>query len=151
MTTDKQLTANDIKGDLAQRTRCQICTRNFSQVVPRIVQLDKKETVDGNRRAVSAVCEECEKKGIQPAFAYRKFIASDGTVLLVEQRVEDLPDFAPASARSTSGSKVRRGGRRSSKGTRGTRANIKKTTPTETPTDTEGATAAAKASITTLE
>jgi hypothetical protein len=144
---DKQLTANDIKGELAQRLRCPGCTRNFAQVEGRnVVTLDRKETIDGNRRAISVVCNDCKKENRQPAFAFRKFTASDGTTLVLEARVEDLPDLAPNSGRSASTStRKSRGSRKTSTRTKRTRA----TTPTTTPT-AEGSRKAAEPTVTTI-
>jgi hypothetical protein len=151
---DKQLTANDIKGELAQRLRCPGCTRNFAQVAGRnVLTLDKKETIDGNRRAISVVCDDCKREGRQPAFAFRKFTASDGTTLVLEARVEDLPDLTPSSAKATRTRSVKTRTKRAGRKGRGNRAasSNTKTTPTVTPTDKEGATAAAKPTVTTLE
>jgi hypothetical protein len=150
MTNDKQLTAADIKGDLAQRLRCPVCTIPFSQTAGRNkIELDKLENRDSGRRAISFICDDCKKKDRKPDYALRLIVASDGSQIVNEIRVEDLPD--PGAAR-TSGkghsekpAKTRRGRQTGSRGRRN---------KTETEQQDEGEDeqlAAAGSQVTTLD
>jgi len=137
--TGRQVTAADIKGDLAQRLRCPGCTRTFSQVEGRNkIDLDRNETKEGGRRAITFVCDECKEKNIPPVFAFRLVGG-----LVQEIRVEDLPDLAPASSSKAS----RAVNKRSSTNTRKRRSS--RTSPTEEPTsnDARGAAGASAPSI----
>ena len=90
---DKFSTA-DIKGDVAQRLRCPGCTRTFAQVEGRNkVELDRKETMGGDRHAITFVCNECRDNDTAPVFAFRLVGG-----LIQEVRVEDLPDLSPSKA-----------------------------------------------------
>ena len=89
--TNRQVTAADIKGDLAQRLRCPGCTRTFAQVEGRNkVELDRKETMEGGRHAITFVCNECKDNDRAPVFAFRLVGG-----LIQEVRIEDLPDLIP--------------------------------------------------------
>jgi hypothetical protein len=135
----RQVSAADIKGELAQRLRCPGCTRTFAQVEGRNkVELDRKETMGGDRRAITFVCNECKENDRLPVFAFRLVGG-----LIQEVRVEDLPDLH-ASTKSTA--KAPRG--RQSGGTN-TRKRRTRTTPTESPTsdDARGAAASIAPSI----
>jgi hypothetical protein len=146
---DRQLTASDIKGDLAQRLRCPVCTVPFNQVQGRNkIDIEKQETKESSRKAISFICDGCKEKGIQPDTAFRLIIASDGTQIINEVRVEDLPALGTASARSDAPRRTRTASRRA-KATRGGRRE-KKTTPTEQPT-APGALEAARPKIATLD
>ena len=86
-----KLAPADIKGDLAQRLRCPGCTRTFAQVEGRNkVELDRKETMEGGRRAITFVCNECKDNDRAPVFAFRLVGG-----LIQEVRIEDLPDLIP--------------------------------------------------------
>lgn len=112
--TNRQVTAADIKGDLAQRLRCPGCTRTFAQVEGRNkVELDRKETMEGGRHAITFVCNECKENNRDPVFAFRLVGG-----LIQEVRIEDLPDLSPSKStakatRGRQGTNTRR--RRSSK------------------------------------
>jgi hypothetical protein len=136
--TNRQVTAADIKGDLAQRLRCPGCTRTFAQVEGRNkVELDRKETMEGGRRAITFVCNECKEKDRAPVFAFRLVGG-----LVQEIRVEDLPDLS-SSTKSTGRAASKRGG------TNTRRRRTSKTTPTESPTsdDARGAASSIAPSI----
>lgn len=121
--SSRQVSASDIKGDLAQRLRCPGCTRTFAQVEGRNkVELDKKETAGGDRHAISFICNECRDNETAPVFAFRLVGG-----LVQEVRVEDLPDLSPS--RGTT--KASRG--RSATNTRKRRSS--KTTPSESESD----------------
>ena len=90
-TNSTQVSASDIKGDVAQRLRCPGCTRTFAQVEGRNkVELDRKETHGGDRHAITFICNECRDNETPPVFAFR-FVGG----LIQEVRVEDLPDLSP--------------------------------------------------------
>jgi hypothetical protein len=132
----RQVTAADIKGDLAQRLRCPGCTRTFAQVEGRNkIELDRKETMDGTRRAITFVCNECKDKDIAPVFAFRLVGG-----LIQEIRVEDLPDLSPTKTTAKTTRK---------QGTNTRRRRTSKTTPTESPTsdDARGAASSIAPSI----
>jgi len=98
MTNDKQLTAGDIRGDLAQRLRCPVCTIPFAQTQGRNrIEFDKLENKNSNRKAISFICDDCKKKDKEPEIALRLITASDGSQIVNEVRIEDLPD--PSAAR----------------------------------------------------
>ena len=129
MANDKQLSLSDIKGDLAQRLGCAACTRKFNQVKAMRVELDRYETKESNsKKAVTFICEECNKEGRAPVYAYR-LVGTGG--LVNEIRVEDLPESTnpkvPAPRKSTSKRGKRKG---------------KVTTPTNSPTAAEAVQAA---------
>ena len=87
--TNRQVTAADIKGDLAQRLRCPGCTRTFAQVEGRNkVELDRKETMEGGRHAITFVCNECKENNRDPVFAFRLVGG-----LIQEVRIEDFPIY----------------------------------------------------------
>ena len=123
----RQVSAADIKGDVAQRLRCPGCTRTFAQVEGRNkVELDKKETMGGDRHAITFVCNECRDNETPPVFAFRLVGG-----LIQEVRVEDLPDLSPSkNARTTKAAKTR---------TTNTRRR-RRTTPTENPTSDDALT-----------
>jgi hypothetical protein len=127
--TNRQVTAADIKGDLAQRLRCPGCTRTFAQVEGRNkVELDRRETASGDRHAITFVCNECRDNETPPVFAFRLVGG-----LVQEIRVEDLPDLSP----SRSSTKT------TTRGTRGnTRRRRSRNTPTENPTSDDALDAA---------
>jgi hypothetical protein len=128
--TGRQVSAADIKGDLAQRLRCPGCTRTFAQVEGRNkVELDRKETAGGDRHAISFVCNECRDNEIPPVFAFRLVGG-----LVQEVRVEDLPDLSPSKAKTTTKAATRK--------TTNTRKRRSRTTPTENPTSDDALTAA---------
>ena len=92
--TNRQVSAADIKGDVAQRLRCPGCTRTFAQVEGRNkVELDRKETMGGDRHAITFICNECRDNETAPVFAFRLVGG-----LIQEVRVEDLPDLSPSRA-----------------------------------------------------
>jgi hypothetical protein len=135
--TSRQVTAADIKGDLAQRLRCPGCTRTFAQVEGRNkIELDRKETMEGGRHAITFVCNECKDNDRAPVFAFRLVGG-----LIQEVRIEDLPDLSP----SKSTAKATRG----RQGTNTRRRRSSKTTPTESPTseDARGAASSIAPSI----
>jgi hypothetical protein len=149
MANDKQLTASDIKGDLAQRLRCPTCTVPFNQLQGRNrIEIEKQETKDSPRKAVSFICDECKDKGRQPDTALRLIVASDGTQIINEVKVEDLPALGTSTTRSNAPTRSRT----ASRGTRSTRGGRRqrKTTPTEEPT-ASGALEAARPQITTVD
>ena len=128
--TNRQVSAADIKGDLAQRLRCPGCTRTFAQVEGRNkVELDRKETQGGDRHAITFICNECRDNETAPVFAFRLVGG-----LVQEVRVEDLPDLSPSTktGRTT----------RQTKGTNTRRRRSSKTTPTQSSTSDDALTAA---------
>ena len=150
---NKQLTASDIKGDLAQRLRCPTCTVPFAQAPGRNrIEIEKQETKDSPRQAVSFICDNCNDQGKIPDTAFRLIIASDGSQIVNEVKVEDLAALGTSTTRSAG--KVARAntrsiGRRSTRrGGRSRKATT--TTPTQEPT-ASGAVDAAKSQITTLD
>jgi hypothetical protein len=127
----RQVSAADIKGDVAQRLRCPGCTRTFAQVEGRNkVELDRKETMGGDRHAITFICNECRDNEIPPVFAFRLVGG-----LIQEVRVEDLPDLSPSRA-STKTTKA------ATRRTTNTRKRRSRTTPTENPTSDDALTAA---------
>jgi hypothetical protein len=125
---NRQVTAADIKGDLAQRLRCPGCTRTFAQVEGRNkIELDRKETMDGTRRAITFVCNECKDKDTPPVFAFRLVGG-----LIQEIRIEDLPDLSPTKSTARAAKR---------QGTNTRRRRSSKNTPTQSPTseDARGA------------
>lgn len=151
---ERQLTASDIKGDLAQRLRCPVCTVPFNQVQGRNkIDIEKQETKESSRKAISFICDDCKAKGTQPGRAFRLIIASDGTQIINEVNVEDLPALG-TSTTTGGGSKRSRTtrGNKTVRGRRGTKSNNKPraTTPTEQPT-APGALEAARPKIATLD
>jgi hypothetical protein len=132
----RQVTAADIKGDLAQRLRCPGCTRTFAQVEGRNkIELDRKETMEGGRHAITFVCNECKDNDRAPVFAFRLVGG-----LIQEVRIEDLPDLSPSKvAKATRGRQ----------GTNTRRRRTSRTTPTESPTsdDARGAASSIAPSI----
>jgi hypothetical protein len=137
MANDKQLSLSDIKGDLAQRLGCASCTRKFNQVRATRVELDRYETKEPNsRKAITFICEECNKEGRKPVYAYR-LVGTGG--LVNEIRIEDLPETTNPKLPSTRKASTRRGKRKG-----------KVTTPTKSPTAAE-AVQAAKSTATVVE
>jgi hypothetical protein len=127
----RQVSAADIKGDVAQRLRCPGCTRTFAQVEGRNkVELDRKETMGGDRHAITFICNECRDNETAPVFAFRLVGG-----LIQEVRVEDLPDLSPSRA-STKTTKA------ATRRTTNTRKRRSRTTPTENPTSDDALTAA---------
>ena len=77
------------------------------------IELDRKETMEGGRHAITFVCNECKDNDRAPVFAFRLVGG-----LIQEVRIEDLPDLSPTkstakAARGRQGTNTRR--RRSSK------------------------------------
>jgi hypothetical protein len=132
--TNRQVTAADIKGDLAQRLRCPGCTRTFAQVEGRNkVELDKRETASGDRHAITFVCNECKESNRDPVFAFRLVGG-----LVQEVRVEDLPDLSPSRAST----KTTKAATRRNTNTNTRKRRSSRTTPTESPTSDDALTAA---------
>lgn len=128
----RQVSAADIKGDVAQRLRCPGCTRTFAQVEGRNkVELDRKETMGGDRHAITFVCNECRDNDTAPVFAFRLVGG-----LIQEVRVEDLPDLSPSKQPKTTKAATRRTTNTS------TRKRRSRTTPTQNPTSDDALTAA---------
>ena len=90
---NKALTKGDLKGGLLQRLECATCTRKLAQVESfDVVQLDKAETREpGSRRAVTVMCDECQKLKRVPVRSYR-YVMPD---VIGEAQIEDLPDLGP--------------------------------------------------------
>ena len=131
--TNRQVSAADIKGDVAQRLRCPGCTRTFAQVEGRNkVELDRKETMGGDRHAITFICNECRDNEIPPVFAFRLVGG-----LIQEVRVEDLPDLSPSRAST----KTTKAATRRTTNT-STRKRRSRTTPTQNPTSDDALTAA---------
>jgi hypothetical protein len=144
MANDKQLSLSDIKGDLAQRLGCASCTRKFNQVRATRVELDRYETKEPNsRKAITFICEECNKEGRKPVYAYR-IVGTGG--LVNEIRIEDLPETKTLSTKTPTNRT--RSNRRGSKGSR--KSKRSSTTPTESPTAAE-AVQAAKSTATAVK
>ena len=129
----RQVSAADIKGELAQRLRCPGCTRTFAQVEGRNkVELDRKETMSGDRRAITFVCNECKENNRDPVFAFRLVGG-----LVQEVRIEDLPDLSPSRAST----KTTKAATRRTTNT-STRKRRSRTTPTQNPSSDDALTAA---------